>query len=402
MFVSGRLIATAGFMTLLLAGPAAAEGIAYKIVNSPLAPAGTVRDAHTGINILLQSDQHQGPTFMSPEVVGYGISPGGRIEIEMLDGFERDRSVKIAQKVIMVLSGTPHQPMPGKAVGYAVSEGSNPKTIVIRSTKPAGLQAETLMSPVPGAKGDPIRQRGIKVFHIGLLEYPFVNRGTKGTIEVRFLDRAGRVLHAGRQVLSFLDTPVPQIQPSNMPDAQRSHNWQSAKRGDVLGVTGGSLPISYSVYGTPKGVPQSEMKSFKGGLLGVGVLSTQQLAAMEYKLPPEIARYTGGLIVQDGNADGRLDPKADKIIGGVIGAAPAGAKGQELRSLNVHGATDLTRPLAAYHAKFGKLFGGAVGLLQFTVGDKPGLYKPTLALLSNPDDLAGGDGSSYTFTIVAK
>ena len=73
----------------------------------------------------------------------------------------------------MVLSGTPHQPMPGKAVGYAVGEGENPNTIVLTPTNPDGLPAETLMSPAPGAKGDPIRQRGIKVFHLGLLQYPF-------------------------------------------------------------------------------------------------------------------------------------------------------------------------------------------------------------------------------------
>jgi hypothetical protein len=40
--------------------------------------------------------------------------------------------------------------------------------------------------------------------------------------------------------------------------------------------------------------------------------------------------------------------------------------------------------------------------LQFTGGDKPGLYRPTVALLRDHHDLASGDGSSYTFTIVVK
>ena len=73
-----------------------------------------------------------------------------------------------------------------------------------------------------------------------------------------------------------------------------------------------------------------------------------------------LARYNGGLIVRDTNGDGRLDPKADQIIGGVIGSAPAGANGQELRSLNTHGAVDLSRPTTAYHPGLGKIFGGAV------------------------------------------
>ncbi len=86
----------------------------------------------------------------------------------------------------------------------------------------------------------------------------------------------------------------------------------------------------------------------------------------------------------------------------MIGKAPSGAKGQEIRSLVVHGAVDLSRPSAAYHARFGKFFQGAVGLLQFTAGDKPGKYRPTVALLREPGNLASGDGASYTFTIVAK
>jgi len=62
----------------------------------------------------------------------------------------------------------------------------------------------------------------------------------------------------------------------------------------------------------------------------------------------------------------------------------------------------LSRPsiCSAYHAKFGNIFGGAIALLQFTAGDKAGLYRPTLALLSDPDDLASPDGSAYTYTVV--
>ena len=85
-------------------------------------------------------------------------------------------------------------------------------------------------------------------------------------------------------------------------------------------------------------------RKFKQGIAAVGILSTQQLAAMKFEKPAALARYNGGLIVRDSNGDGALDPNVDQIIGGVIGKAPAGAKGQEWRSLIVHGALDLSRP----------------------------------------------------------
>ena len=43
-------------------------------------------------------------------------------------------------------------------------------------------------------------------------------------------------------------------------------------------------------------------------------------------------RYTGGLLVQDTNHDRRLDPATDKVVGGIIGAAPQGAAGQAATS----------------------------------------------------------------------
>jgi hypothetical protein len=381
---------------------ASADGIVTAVVNSPLSASGLVRDARVGVNVWLQSEAHPGPEFMNPKVVGYGIPPGGRVEIELGDGFERDPAVVLTQKTLMVVTGTPQQGMPGKAVGYAISEGATPNTIVISPTKERGLAGEDLMSPAPGAKGDPVRQRGIKVFHIGLLESPFINRGDAGSVSVRFYDGAGAILHEGSATADFLAAPVPQIQPNNFPDKQRSHNWQSLAPGQTLGRTPGSLPISYMVYEAPKGVAPGEMHASKTGLLGVGVLSTQQLTALAYEKPAALSRYNGGLILQDSDGDGRLNPETDRIVGGVIGQAPAGATGQELRSLDVHGAADLSKPSSSYHAKFGPIFGGAVGLLQFTAGDKPGLYRPTLALLQDPGNVESGDGSSYTFTIVVE
>jgi hypothetical protein len=379
-----------------------AEGIVSKLVNSPLSATGLVKGAGVGINVYLQSDEVQGMEFMDPNVIGYGVDPGGYIEIEMGGGYERISEIEMAQKTIMVVTGVPQQGMPGKAVGYEVGEGSNPNIILITPTKSVGLVAENLMSPAPGAKNDPVRSRGIKVFHIGLLQSAFRNGGDTGLVTVRFVDGAGSIVHEGSASIDFIDGAVPQIQPTNFPDQNRSHNWQVVKSGDTLGVSVDTVPIAAMLYAKADGADGAAMGQSKKGIVGAGVLSTQKLKALEYEKPEALARYNGGLILQDSNNDGQLDPKVDKIIGGIIGKAPEGASGQEIRSLVVHGAIDLSKPTTAYHAKFGDIFGGAVMLLQFTAGDKIGKYRPTLALLSDPADISSGDGSSYTFTIVVE
>jgi hypothetical protein len=396
--LGGLLLLTA----FIVPAAVSADGIVNKVVNSPLSATGLVTGARAGINIYLQSDAAPGIEFMNPEVLGYGVPPRGRIEIEMGTGFSRDPGIPLTQKTIMVVTGAPQQGMPGKAVGYTVGEGGNANTITITPTGDKGLTAEKLMSPAPGAKGDPVRQRGIKVFHVGLLQSAFVNTGSSGTVHVRFVDGAGKVVHSGSASADFIAEPVPQIQPTNFPDHQRNHNWQVIASGETLGVTPGTLPIPLMLYAKAEGISPADMVNFKKGIPGVGVLSTQQLKAMKHEKPAQLARYTGGLIVEDSDGNWQLDPASDRIIGGVIGKAPAGARGQELRSLVTHGAIDLSKTSSAYHPKFGKLFGGAIMLLQFTAGDKPGLYRPTLALLRDPSDVASGDGSSYTYTIVVR
>ena len=56
-------------------------------------------------------------------------------------------------------------------------------------------------------------------------------------------------------------------------------------------------------------------------------------------------------------------------------------------------------PTAAFATGAGKRFGSAIVQVEFTAGDKPGLYWPTFALLA---DSAAGDGSSYTYTVVVR
>ena len=41
-------------------------------------------------------------------------------------------------------------------------------------------------------------------------------------------------------------------------------------------------------------------------------------------------------------------------------------------------------------------------LVEYTVGDRPGKYRPAFALLADPTDINSGDGSSYSYTVVAE
>lgn len=97
-------------------------------------------------------------------------------------------------------------------------------------------------------------------------------------------------------------------------------------------------------------------------------------------------RYTGGLLVQDINGDKRLDPAVDPVVGGIIGAAPQGATGQAATSpVGADGKPVLSGNVLR-HALFPAASGGGKpnsGLLtiEFRAGDKPGLYRPTVALM---------------------
>jgi hypothetical protein len=386
----------------LWAGGAQADGIVSTIVNAPLSATGTVKDARVGINVYLQTPEAPGIEFMDPKVVGYGIPAGGRLEIELAEGFERDWEVGLSQAAVMLVTGAPQQGRPGKAVGYQVAEGDSDTVFVITPTGAAGLPAEALASPAPGAKQDPIPNRGIKVIHIGFQQSAFFNRGTAGRVELRILDAGGAAVAQGSGTVDFIARPVPQILPTNFPQDRRNHNWQRVKAGAVLGKSEGTVPVTLMLYDRAEGADAAALYAFKEGIVGAGVLSTQQLKALGYDKPAALARYNGGLIVKDADGDGGLDPAKDQIIGGVIGKALAGAKGQELRSLELDGKPLLSQATGEVAPKPGQRWGGAMMMLQFSAGDKAGKYRPTLALLRDPSDPESGDGSSYTYTIVVE
>lgn len=109
-------------------------------------------------------------------------------------------------------------------------------------------------------------------------------------------------------------------------------------------------------------------------------------------------KYTGGLLVQDTNGDKVLDAATDKVVGGIIGAAPEGAKGQSATSPRDKDGKPVLSGEVLRSAAFPPAAGGGKinpGLLtvEFRAGDKAGLYRPTFELI---------DGNSYRFTLEAQ
>lgn len=105
-------------------------------------------------------------------------------------------------------------------------------------------------------------------------------------------------------------------------------------------------------------------------------------------------RFTGGLLVQDTNGDKLLDPSVDNVVGGIIGEAPQGAKGQAATSPNgvdgkpVLSGEALRNPAFPADKGGGKPNPGLL-LVSFRSGDTLGLYRPTFELLN---------GNAVTFT----
>lgn len=123
---------------------------------------------------------------------------------------------------------------------------------------------------------------------------------------------------------------------------------------------------------------------------------------MNFDIPDSMSRSDSGLILRDSNDDGKLDPRTDQIIGGAITNAPDGDTKFDVRSLVQGNAPLLSQPTGVFSELARERIGGSVMQVQFTAGAAKGKYRPTFALLLDPDDPARGDGTSYTYTVIAE
>jgi hypothetical protein len=373
---------------------AVAEGIVSQVVSAPIFANGTVRDIPSGINIYLQTDNVRGLDFMNPDVLGYGIPPGGSLEVELVEGFERNPDVPLDGKSLLLTVGAPQQGLPEKVGGHVISEGSNPYTFVIKPTGKDGMIPEKLESPAKGVAFDQVQQRGIKIIHIGR-HFAFTSRGEKGVVEVRLKDKGGNVIARGSGELPFLAQPRPQIFPTNVTHDQRNHNWQRLKPGQVVGVAKGTLPMPFLLFDKNEGIGNT-------GIYGAGVLSATQLKEIGFKMPEELERYTGGLILKDRDGDGFLSPVKDIIIGGIVNEVPEGATGYQVVTPLVGEKPFLSKATIDFNKRAGEAFGGAIMQVVYIAGDKKGNYRMTFSLLERLGDITSPDGSSVTYTVVVE
>lgn len=152
-------------------------------------------------------------------------------------------------------------------------------------------------------------------------------------------------------------------------------DFQKVGTGQVAG-----LSLGLMLWG-PQGVPMN----------GVGI-APRDLA--------RFPRYTGGLLVRDSNGDHQLDAAVDQVVGGIIGAAPAGATGQSATTpLNFDGVAVLSGE-APRHPSQPETSGGGKpqpGLMtvRFKAGSVPGLYRPSFELI-------GGGAWQFTIEAVAR
>lgn len=381
-----------GFFSLI--SFANADGIVSAVTSAPVAPNGIVDGERAAINVHLQSKAVKGLAFMDPAVLGMGIPPKGSIEIELVSGFQRDPNIPLDDKALILVAGAPQQGLPAGPLGLVVSEGDNQNTFKITTSDGTGRNANQLRSLAKGAAQDPLPQRGIKIIHIGR-NSAFVSRGAEGQVEVRVKDEKGRVIAQGSESVSFLKEPRPQIFLTNVTRDQRNHNWQRIKRGGIIGAAENTLPLPLILYAKNKGLENK-------GILNTGVLSPQQLAGLGLRVPPKLSRFNAGLIIQDRDGDGLLDPQKDIVLGGVSSKIPEGAKDDQVVSPIVKDKPFLSSHTENFHPRAGQQIGGAVMQVVYVTGDKPGLYQLKFTLFEKPGDLNSIDGSSATYSIVAE
>ena len=113
------------------------------------------------------------------------------------------------------------------------------------------------------------------------------------------------------------------------------------------------------MFEKPTGTPE-EIRESRVGIAGARILSSAQLRGMGFYLPDSMSRYDSGLILRDSNGDGKLDPRADQIIGGVSTDAPGGDTSFDVRSLVEGNAPLLSQPTGVYSERAGARIGGAI------------------------------------------
>lgn len=295
----------------------------------------------------------------NPTVPGLAMRTGESLQINMPTAFKRNTATELSTDTDANLVLTKGWPQGAVLLAGQYRVGYNEKSNTVTVTASRDISADGANAP------------GIKVIH--LRGRTFINP-MPGDYLVTVTHRAadGKALANWRGQLKVLeDAPSARLAPTNFHLTPGTNSdYQRAMPGQVV-----AHPLGLLLWGK------------QGAALDDVGIAARDLA--------RFPRYTGGLLVQDSNHDKRLDPATDTVVGGIIGAAPQGAKGQVATSpIGADGQPILSGQVLR-NAAFPAAVGGGKpnrGLLaiQFRAGDLPGLYRPTVELLN---------GNSYQFTV---
>ena len=306
--------------------PASAQqtSLPLTIAPSPVTTDGNVAGKPTDLVLML-------PMAGDAQVPGLAFEAGGSVTVELSEGFTR---------------------APGFPVNVAVPRGWPQADVCC-------YQAQAVGNTVTITFTTPVRTTGTDAPGVKILAHfrghAYVNPGPGSyliTAQIRSRPGAAPISAEGRvEILAAV--PQAHLAPTNflLPLGGNADNQTVALSRPA--------PALLSLLLWRNGQP----------LNGVGVLPANSA------LYP---KYTGGLLVRDANHDGLLALPADEVVGGIIGQAPEGAKGQSAASpVAADGRPILSGQLNGYGTTT-----SVPGLLpvRFTVGDKAGAYRPTFEL----------------------
>ena len=322
---------------------------------APISFNGNVAGQATDEVFILVSDAN-------PKTPGFAMRAGETLRLAMPTAFTRNPSVAV---------------VPDMDTNLVLTKGWAQGSVRLAEQYRVGFDEKTNAMVVTASKDitdDGMNAPGIKVIHLrgrtfnnpGPGEYP---------VTVTHAATDGKALAVWQGTLKVLnDAPSVRLAPSNF-----------------------HLPP-----GTSADYQMVDVGQATPHLIGMLLWGAQGAALNEVGIAPRdlarYPRYTGGLLVQDGNQDKRLDSATDKVVGGIIGAAPQGAIGQAATSPTGADGRLVLSGEVLRSSGFPAATGGGKpnpGLLviQFKAGDKPGLYRPTVELIG---------GNSVQFTVEAK
>jgi hypothetical protein len=300
----------------------------------------------------------------NPSTPGFSMRAGESLRLVMPSAFKRNAPVAISADTDANLVLTKGWPQGAVRLAGQYRVGYDDKAHAMTVTASQDVPADGVNAP------------GIKVIH--LRGRSFVNPMPGDyAASVTHMAADGKPIAVWQGQLKVLDdAPSARLAPTNF-------HLVPGVNGDYQKVAAGQVapnPLGLLLWGEQG-----------AALNGVGI------APRDLTRYP---RYTGGLLVQDTNKDRRLDPATDKVVGGIIGAAPQGATGQAATSpLGADGNPVLSGEVLR-HAGYPPAAGGGkpnLGLLaiQFKAGSLPGLYRPTVELI-------GGNSQQFTVEVPAR